>query len=129
MLDTFNIKLTISFIDPELDEEDKDTEIQNLLRDMRELDEIEDVERLVDSQIPENSKSLTGKALAGVIAIFKSENTKKIWSFLTERLNSKQIEMSLEAPDGRKINVKARTQEEFQVVMREAQEFLKVEAK
>lgn len=129
MLDTFNIKLTISLIDPELDEEEKDTAIQNLLREMRELDEIEEVERLVDSQIPHNSKSLTGKALAGAIAIVKSENTKKVWSFLTERLNSKQIEMSLEAPDGRKINVKARTQEEFQVVMGEAREFLKVEAK
>ncbi len=126
MLDASNIKITISLIDPELGEEDKDREIQNLLTQMKELDEIENVERLVDSQIPENSKSITAKALAGAIAIVKSENTKKIWSFLTERLNSKQIEMSLEAADGRKINLKVRTQEEFKLVMGEAKKFIEV---
>ncbi|MDJ0695549.1 hypothetical protein [Mastigocoleus sp. MO_188.B34] len=126
MLDISSIRLTVSFIDPELDEEDKDQETQNLLRQMRELDEIENVERLVDFYIPDNSKSITAKALAGATAIVKSENTKKVWSFLTERLNRKQIEMSLEAADGRKINLKVRNQEEFKLVMQEAQEFIKV---
>ena len=50
MLDISSIRLTVSFIDPELDEEDKDQEIQNLLRQMRELDEIENVERIGVSQ-------------------------------------------------------------------------------
>jgi hypothetical protein len=42
---TSNIKLTIAFTDPELDPEELDTQAQNLLTQMKDLDEVERVDR------------------------------------------------------------------------------------
>ncbi len=45
MADTSDVKLTITFTDPDLDAEEKDEEVQKLLAQMKDLDEVEAVDR------------------------------------------------------------------------------------
>ncbi len=48
MTDAANVKLTIAFNDPDLDAEEKDEEVQKLLAQIKELDEVEAVNRVLD---------------------------------------------------------------------------------
>jgi hypothetical protein len=66
MTDTSNIQLTITLIDPNLDEEEKDQEVQKLLANMKQLDEVEEVSRVPDPKPPEGSRVGTG-FLAGLL--------------------------------------------------------------
>ena len=52
-------------------------------------------------------------------------NIKKLLGFFRDRLSNKPMSMTIEAPDGRKLNVKASSQAEFEFVLKQAQEFLK----
>jgi hypothetical protein len=54
------VTLTIAFNDPELDSEERDAQAQNLLAQMRDLDEIEIVDRVLDPNAPEGNKAIGG---------------------------------------------------------------------
>ena len=54
------VTLTIAFNDPELDSEELDAQAQNLLAQMRDLDEIEIVDRVLDPNPPEGNKAIGG---------------------------------------------------------------------
>jgi transcriptional/translational regulatory protein YebC/TACO1 len=45
MTDISNIKITIAFTDTDLDDDEKNQEVQKLLSQMQKLDEVEDVNR------------------------------------------------------------------------------------
>ena len=55
-----NIKLTIVFNDPELDADDRDEQAQRLLGELRQLDEVETVDRVLDPNPPEGNKAIGG---------------------------------------------------------------------
>ncbi|MBW4498427.1 MAG: hypothetical protein KME57_02255 [Scytonema hyalinum WJT4-NPBG1] len=106
MADTSDVKLTITFTDPDLDAEEKDEEVQKLLAQMKDLDEVEAVDRVINSNAPEGSKSVTGWVVAQLITFVKPENVKQVWGFLSDRLGNKTIEVEAEA-NGKKIKIKA----------------------
>ncbi|WP_138501100.1 hypothetical protein [Nostoc sp. PA-18-2419] len=82
MANRSDIKLTITFIGQDLDAEEKDEEAKKLLTQMKELDEVEEVNRVAEIEISEGSKSITGYVVGQVIAFVKSESIKQVWSFL-----------------------------------------------
>jgi hypothetical protein len=60
MSNTANIKLTIAFIDSDLGAEEKDAELRRLLNQMKDLEEIETVNQVLDPNPPEGNKTLGG---------------------------------------------------------------------
>lgn len=126
MADASNVKLTIAFNDQDLDAEEKDEEVQKLLAQMKELDEVEAVDRVIDLNPPKGNKALGGFLIGLLTAEVSPANIKKVFGFLSDRLGGKPIEMTLKAPDGRELSVKASSNVEFEFVMQQAQEFLKV---
>jgi hypothetical protein len=121
MADTSNVKLTITFTDPNLDDQDKDEEVQKLFAQMEDLDELEAVERVVNANAPERTKSVTGWVVAQLIAFVKPENVKQLWGFLSDRLANKVIELEAEA-NGKKIKIKASSQQELEAAVKAIQE-------
>ena len=53
-----NIKLTIAFNDPDLDSEERDEQVQQLWSELKQLDEVETVDRVLDPNPPEGSKAI-----------------------------------------------------------------------
>ncbi len=121
MADTSDVKLTITFTDPDLDAEEKDEEVQKLLAQMKDLDEVEAVERVINADAPEGTKSVTGWVVAQLISFVKPENVKQVWGFLSDRLGNKVIELEAEA-NGKKIKIKASSQQELEAAVKAIQE-------
>ena len=126
MTDTSNVKLTITFTDPDLDDQDKDEEVQKLLAQMKDLDEVEAVDRVVNPTVLEGTKSVTGWVVAQLIAFVKPENVKQLWGFLSDRLANKVIELEAEA-NGKKIKIKASSRQELEAAVKAIQELVETE--
>lgn len=120
-----NVKFTISFNDPDLDEEERDDEARRLLNELNSLDEIETADRVLDPHPPEGNKAL-GAILAGIItAEINPANAKSLFGFLSDRLGGKPIELAVEA-NGKTLNVKAHSREELEAAIKAAQAFVGV---
>ena len=117
------IKLTIAFNDPDLEPDQLDDQVQQLIADLKDMDEIETVERVLDSNPPEGNKSLGGFLLGLLTAEVSVANAKKLLGFLGDRLGGKLIELEVEA-HGKKLKVKASSREELAAAIKAAQDFI-----
>lgn len=118
-----NVKLTIAFKDADLDAEEREVQAQRLMTELKEIDEIETVDRVLDPNPPEGNKSV-GAILVGLLtAEVNVANTKKLLGFLGDRLGGKSIELSVEA-NGKKLTVKAHSREELEAAIKAAQDFI-----
>jgi hypothetical protein len=117
-----SVKVTIAFNDPELNAEEQDEQAQQLLAELRQMDDVE-VNRVLDPNPPEGNKSLTGFLVGLVAAEANALNAKKLMGFLGDRLGGKPIELSVEA-NGKKLTVKAHSREELEAAIKAAQTFV-----
>ncbi|QIR40810.1 hypothetical protein HCG51_31725 [Tolypothrix sp. PCC 7910] len=123
MADTSDIKLTITFIDPDLDEEEKEEEVAKLLTQIKELDEVEEVTRVQDPNPPQGNKSLTGWLAGKLMAFVKPEKIKQVFGSLIQNLANKSIEVEAEA-NGKKIKVKASNLAELEAAVKAVENFV-----
>jgi len=117
------VTLTIGFIDPELEPEDRDDAAQRLMQELREIDEVESVGRVLDPNPPEGNKALGGFLVGRLAAEVSVENAKKVLGFLGDRLGGKSIQFSVE-DNGRKLSVTANSCEELEAAVKAAKDFL-----
>ncbi|WP_293146050.1 MULTISPECIES: hypothetical protein [unclassified Microcoleus] len=117
------IKLTIAFNDPDLDSEELEGQAQNLRAQMRDLDEIESIDRVLDPNPPEGNKSVGGILVGVLTAQVNIENIQKVLRFLYDRIGSKRIELEVEA-NGRKLKVNVGSQEELALAIEAAEKFI-----
>jgi hypothetical protein len=118
-----SIKFTIAFNDPDLDGEELEDQAQNLLAQMRELDEIETVDRVIDTNPPAGNKAVGGILVGLLTAQVNKENAQKLLGFLGNRLGNKLIELEVEA-NGKKLKVKASSQAELMIAIEAAEKFI-----
>jgi hypothetical protein len=110
--------------EPDLAQEELETLTQRLFEQMGKLDEVEQVNRLSDPNPPEGSKPLDAAFLIGLLtAEVNAKNIKALLGFIWERLSGKPIELKVEA-NGRKLEVKAYSQQELSAAIEAAQQFL-----
>jgi tetratricopeptide (TPR) repeat protein len=116
-----SIRVLIRFSDEDLDDDEQDMAAMRLLEQLRDLDELESVER-VSAPVPAGSKGLgflTGLLMAQV----NRSNVQKLFGFLGNRLAGKTIELEVEG-NGRKLKVKASSREELKAAIAEAEKFI-----
>ena len=117
------IKFTIAFNDPDLDSEELEYYAQNLLIQMRELDEVEVVDRVFDTHPPLGNKSVGAVLVGFLTAEISRENARHLLEFLRERLRNKLIELEVEA-NGKKLKIKASSRKELEAALSAAQQFV-----
>jgi hypothetical protein len=120
-----NIQVTIAFTDPELNSEELEAQAQNLLAQMKDLDEVESVDRALDPNAPLGNKSVGGFIIGLLTVEVSIANFKKLGAFLGDRLSNKPIKLKVKTPDGRELELEASSQQEFDFVYQKAQDFLK----
>jgi hypothetical protein len=123
MTPTYNIKLTIAFNDPDLDADERDEQAQRLLGELRQLDEVETVDRVLDPNPPEGNKAIGGFLIGLLMAEVNVANAKNLMGFLGDRLGGKPIELEVE-DNGRKLTVKAHSREELEAAIKAATAFI-----
>lgn len=123
MMPASTVRLTVALVDPDLDDEERDRATYQLLKDLLDLDAVEVVERVTDPNPPEGNKALGGFLVNLLMLEVNRENMKRLFGFLGDRLNGRPIELEVEAK-GKKLKVKASSQEELEAAIRAAQEFV-----
>lgn len=118
-----NIKLTIALKDSDLDEEELDKITRNLLQQMRELDQVEQVECIVDPNPPEGNKALGGFLVGLLTAEVNPANITAVMGFLGDRLGGKPVELEVET-NSKKLKVKAGNQQDLLAAIQEAEKFV-----
>jgi hypothetical protein len=122
MTTSSNIKLTITFNDPDLDSEERDEQAQRLMTELKQMDEVE-VDRVLDPTPPEGNKAIGGMLVGLLTTQVSAANAQKLMGFLGDRLGGKPIELSVEA-NGKKLTVKAHSREELEAAIKAAQDFV-----
>ena len=117
------VKLTINFNDPDLDPEERDEQAQRLMVELKKMDEVEAVDRVLDPNPPEGNKALGGFLIGLLSAEVSVANAQKLMGFLSDRLDGKPIELGVEA-NGKKLTVKAHSREELEAAIKAAQDFI-----
>lgn len=123
MPDTSNIKLTIAFNDPDLNSEERDEQAQRLMAELKQMDEVDAVDRVLDPNPPAGNKAIGGMLVGLLMAEATVPNALKLMRFLGDRLGGKAIELSVEA-NGKKLTVKAHSREELEAAIKLAQDFI-----
>jgi hypothetical protein len=118
-----NLKLTIAFTDPELEPAQRDEQAQFLIDELRDIDEIDTVDRVLDPNPPAGNKSIGGFIVGLLTAEVKVDNAKKLFGYLKDRLGGKSIEFTVEA-NGKKLSVKASSREELDYAIKAATDFI-----
>jgi hypothetical protein len=115
--------MTISFADPELDDEEKEENAQQLFRELRDIEEVDSVKRVLDPNPPEGNKAFGATLMGLLTAEVSIENCKKLLGFLGDRLGGKPIELEVEA-NGKKLKVSAHSRQELESAIKVAQDFV-----
>lgn len=118
-----NIKFFIKFGDPKLEPEEQERFAQRLMSELREMDEVNSVARVLDPHPPDGIKAFGGNVLGLLTAEVSVENARKLLGFLADRLGKKSIELEVEA-GGKKLKVKAHGREELAIAIKEAKDFI-----
>ncbi|MEH2194736.1 MAG: sugar ABC transporter permease [Nostoc sp.] len=119
-----NVQVTISLAELGLDDEELQTEVQNLLPQLREVDGVEDADLVAVENAPKGTKSISGFVWGLLKAQVKASNIKSLFKFLSDRFGNKPIKIGVKAPDGRELNIEASSREEFEFALQKAQDFL-----
>lgn len=119
-----DVRLDLSHSVPANDPEELEALTQRLFQQMRELDEVEQVQRVPDPNPPAGSKPLDAAFLVGLLtAEVNAKNIKALLDFIWERLSGKPIELKVE-DNGRKLEITAYSQQELAAAVEAAKDFL-----
>ncbi len=117
------VHITFNLVDPELDSEELEAKTQTLLRQLREFDEIEQVNRVLETNILTGTKSF-GAFLSGLLtAQMAPAHVPAVVGALDSVVGDSTLEITIET-DGRKITVKSRSHEELAAALQTIQMFL-----
>jgi hypothetical protein len=119
------VKLTIAFNDSALDSEERDEQAKRLMAELKQMDEVDTVDRILDPNPPEGNKAIGGFLVGLLSAEVSVANAQKLMGFLGNRLGGKPIELSVEA-NGKKLTVKAHSREELEAAIKAAQDFVAI---
>ncbi|WP_071190979.1 hypothetical protein [Trichormus sp. NMC-1] len=122
MLDTSNFQITIAFTDTDLDDEDKNQEVQKLRNTLQSLDEVENVRGVIDPNPPKDGRG-AGLIPGWLMAEVKPANALKLFGVL-KRLVKQPIKFNVKASDGREISLEINNKEEFEFFYQKAQDFI-----
>ncbi|MEG3955070.1 hypothetical protein [Microcoleus sp. herbarium2] len=123
MSENLSIKFTIAFNDPALDSEEREEQAQRLMAELKQMDEVDAVDRVLDPNPPEGNKAIGGILVGLLTAQVSPANAQKLMGFLGDRLGGKPIELAVEA-NGKKLTVKAYSREELEAAIKAAQDFV-----
>ena len=107
------IEITFAVDDPELDDRDRQKIAQTLLRQLRQMDEVEKIERTEDLH-PEGGAKFGLATLVGFLtAKVKNENIKDFLSYLGDRFQDQPITINIKVGN-KEVKIQAKSSRDLQ---------------
>ncbi|MBD2594866.1 sugar ABC transporter permease [Nostoc sp. MBR 210] len=122
MVTKSDVQVTVSLTELGLDDEELQTQVQNLLPQLRDVDGVEDADLVAVTEVPEGSKALGGFSLGTFKALVKPTLIKPVFDFLG-RLSNKTFEIEVEAY-GEKFKAKASSKEDLIFILEKTETLL-----
>lgn len=94
-----------------------------MLEQIEESEIVETADLVAVEQAPEGSKALGSFVLGLLTTEVNPANILKFIGFLKDRLGDKPIELAIKTPDGRELELKVSSKEEFEYVLQKAREW------
>jgi glucose uptake protein GlcU len=113
MTDAPTVQLTFAVNDPELDDEERQEIAQKLLRQLKQLDEVEKVGRAQDSNLEEGSRSVLATLVGVLTAEVSIDNVKKVLGFVGDRLSDKPIIIKVKVGE-QEVEIEAKSRKELE---------------
>jgi len=113
MTDARTVQLTFAVNDPELDDEERQEIAEKLLRQLKQLDEVEKVGRAEDSNLEEGSRSLLATLVGVLTAEVSVGNVKKVLGFVGDRLIDKPIIIKVKVGE-QEVEIEAKSRKELE---------------
>lgn len=118
-----NVRIAIAIQDSDLDSEELQEATLNLREQIEESEIVETADLVAAEQAPEGSKAFGSFVLGLLTTEVNPANLLKFMVFLKDRLGDKPIELAIKTPDGRDLNLKVSSREEFEFVLQKAREW------
>ncbi|MDK2409527.1 hypothetical protein QHH11_13040 [Aphanizomenon sp. PH219] len=112
MTDSRTIQFTFAVDDPELDDERRLKIASKLLRELRDSDKVEKVDRTEDVNPEAGSKPGFATLIGVITATVDIKKIKGFLSFLGDRLGDKPIELTVKVGD-KEVSIKAKSRQEL----------------
>lgn len=112
MTDDYTIQFTFAIDDPELDDDRRLKIASKLLRELRDLDEVEKADRAEDLNPEAGSKPGFATLIGVLTAQVSIKNIKTFLAFLGDRLGDKPIELTVKVGD-KEVSIKAKSRQEL----------------
>ena len=113
MTDARTVQLTFAVNDPELDDEERQEIAQKLLRQLKQLDEVEKVGRAEDSNLEEGSRSVLATLVGVLTAEVSVENVGKVLGFVGDRIPNKPIIIKVKVGE-QEVEIEAKSRKELE---------------
>ena len=118
-----NVRIAIAIKDSDLDSEELQEATLNLREQIEESEIVETADLVAAEQAPEGSKAFSSFILGLLTTEVNPANLIKLMVFLKDRLGDKPIELAIKTPDGRELNLKVSSREEFEYVIQKVREW------
>jgi len=112
MTEERTIQFTFAVDDPELDDNRRQKIASNLLRELRDLDEVEKAYLTEDLHPEPGSKPGFATLIGFITAKVSIQNIKGFLSFLSDRLGDKPLEITVKVGD-KEVSIKAKSRQEL----------------
>ncbi len=120
-----NIQLTITLSDPQLEEEQLQTDTENTLSEIKKFDGVQKADLVPVETAEPGAKSIGGFLVGILTAEINAKNLKALVGYLGNNLYGKTIKIKAEG-NGRKLDIEVRNLEDLNKALAEVDNFLKV---
>lgn len=113
MTDQPTIQLTFAVNDPELEDEQRQEIARKLLRQLKQLDEVEKAELAKDEELEEGARSVLSTLVGVLTAEVSIENIQKVLGFIGDRIPNKPLIIKVKVGN-QEIEIEAKSRKELE---------------
>jgi len=123
MTDQPTIQLTFAVNDPELEDEQRQEIARKLLRQLKQLDEVEKAELAKDEELEEGTRSVLSTLVGVLTAEVSIENIQKVLGFIGDRIPNKPLVIKVKVGN-QEIEIETKSRKELEAAEKVASQLL-----
>jgi hypothetical protein len=123
MTDKPTVQFTFAVNDPELDDAERQEIARKLLRELRQLDEVENVDFAKESELEPGAKSALATIVGVLTAEVSIENIQKVLGYIGDRIPNKPVVIKVKVGE-QEVEIEAKSRKELEDADRVAHQLL-----
>ncbi len=113
MTDTQTIQFTFAVNDPELEDAERQEIARKLLRELHQLDEVENVDFAKDKKLEPGARSALATIVGVLTAEVSIENIQKVLEFIGDRIPNKPVVIKVKVGE-QEVEIEAKSRKELE---------------